>query len=672
MRKTILSLLLTLLPALWTRASVKPDTLLLGRIFNYAATIDTMTSTPVMYAYKKYSINVARRNVALLPVPTMYRIAHGPRRRFMGETYDRMSIQSQGKYNAERMVALSTLPHHHKTLPTTLKYLTPKIYEETVIENYLLSPFCRTNRLFYKYRLTTMPSGLVLVKFTPRVNNTQLLKGAAVADSETGRIINGYFEGEYDMITFHLVFIMGEEGVSSLYPVKCELTSQFKFIGNKIDTKCTAYYSLSSVLPDTIRKQEDMELMALVRPEPLTKAEQREYNEFYEGEKEKKKEKKEENWAKHLFWDVLGDNLLNKISSNFGPNDEGYVRINPLFNPLFMGYSKRKGYYYKFDIRTSYSLTANSFLFARFKAGYSFKRKQFYFNVPLEYHFDKRHHGYVQLSIGNGNWIKNGAARDKAQEILPDTAHFNFDRMIYFKDFNMSLLANYDLSKYLSVQAGIIMHRRAAVEKAPYMMAQMPTSFRSVAPVVELSLRPWGWGGPVINASLERSIKGFMKSDIDFERWEVDMQYIHDLSKLRYISYRAGFGTYTHLKGDNYFLDYTNFRENNLPGGWNDEWSGEFELLNRDWYNLSKYYVRANLTYESPLLLLSWVPVVGRVIEKERLYISGLLVTHLHPYLEFGYSLTTRWISMGLFMANRNGKYDGFGLKVGFELFRQW
>ena len=135
---------------------------------------------------------------------------------------------------------------------------------------------------------------------------------------------------------------------------------------------------------------------------------------------------------------------------------------------------------------------------------------------------------------------------------------------------------------------------------------------------------------------------------------------------------RVGAGFYTHKDDGAYFLDYTNFRDENIPGGWNDEWTGEFELLDRNWYNASEHYVRANLTYESPLLAMSWLPLVGRYIEMERIYVSALTVKHLHPYIECGYGFTTRLFSVALFLANKNGKFDGVGARLGFELFRQW
>ena len=84
------------------------------------------------------------------------------------------------------------------------------------------------------------------------------------------------------------------------------------------------------------------------------------------------------------------------------------------------------------------------------------------------------------------------------------------------------------------------------------------------------------------------------------------------------------------------------------------------------------YYIRANMTYESPLMLLSWLPGVGRLVESERIYCSALAVRHLHPYMEYGYGFTNRLFSMGVFAAMRNTHFDGFGFKMGFELFSKW
>lgn len=652
------------------------DTLVLGRVFNYAQTLDTTELVgQTTYTYAKSKLEVEKRNMLLLPVPTMYRLAHGPRRKYMSEAYYHTAHSGLRGDPPVMQVWLGTVAKNKATMPTMRKFMRPNIYGETVIEDYILSPFYRENRIFYQYNLIDLPDGKASLVFNPRIENTQLVKGSVIVDTLSGRIISGYMNGEYDMISFNLSFRMNEDGARSLFPKHCVLDGRFAFVGNKILARYSADYDMPKLLNDSIVNKEDTALMSVVRPKPLRPEEKAVYDAYYNDtvKKEVDKTKKEGTWFKRIFWDTIGERLLQKTTGNYGTSDQGYIRINPLFNPLYMGYSDHKGFYYKFDIRTSFTINDNSYLFARLKAGYSFKQDQFYFRVPLEYHYNRKRHGYVQVLLGNGNWIKNDRARQNALSHI-DTEHtpYNYERMEYFEDFYLQLLNNYDISEKLSFQVGMVEHHRGAVEEKTYKEAGVRHAFTSVAPLLEISYRPVGWKGPIINVSWERSIKGLMKANIAYERWEADMQYIHRMSRLRYISYRLGAGHYTLIDGENYFLDYTNFRDNNIPNGWNDDWTGEFELLEADDYNVSRYYARSNITYEAPLLCLSWLPVLGHFVEKERIYGSALLATQLHPYIEIGYGFTTRWISAGIFSAFRNGKYDGFGIKLGLELFRQW
>ena len=135
---------------------------------------------------------------------------------------------------------------------------------------------------------------------------------------------------------------------------------------------------------------------------------------------------------------------------------------------------------------------------------------------------------------------------------------------------------------------------------------------------------------------------------------------------------RLGAGIYSRRAKGERFLDFTNFRDNNMPGGWNDDWSGEFELLRSEWYNSSLYYVRANTTYESPLLIISRLPLLGHFIEMERLYFGAVMAKEMKPYIELGYGLTTRLVSLGAFVGNKNGHFERVGVRFGFELFRKW
>lgn len=90
-----------------------------------------------------------------------------------------------------------------------------------------------------------------------------------------------------------------------------------------------------------------------------------------------------------MLWDIVGDNVLNRIKQNFGKQNQGYLRINPILNPLYMGYSERKGFVYKFDVRGSYSFSDDVQFALRFKAGYAFKQHRFYFSIPATLNYNK-------------------------------------------------------------------------------------------------------------------------------------------------------------------------------------------------------------------------------------------------------------------------------------------
>ena len=200
--------------------------------------------------------------------------------------------------------------------------------------------------------------------------------------------------------------------------------------------------------------------------------------------------------------------------------------------------------------------------------------------------------------------------------------------------------------------------------------AGLADEFHSFAPTLTVRLTPWG-KGPTLTANYERSIKGILQSNLAYERWEFDAVYKHRAKSVRILNMRLGAGFYTQRSTD-YFVDYTNFRDNNLPTGWEDDWTGQFQLLDSRWYNESEYYIRSHVSYDSPLIMLSWVPLVGRIVESERFYLSALSIQHTRPYFELGYGFQTRFFSTGIFASFLNTQYQSFGCKFTIELFRKW
>ncbi len=673
----ILLAALALLPDSQASAATRRYTLhTMKRVFAYAASVDTAGHKPGdSYAYLKYNLRTNRRNAILLAIPTMFAVANGGDREHVGETYSRVTSTRPGDFRATRLLEHSTVPHQMRTMPTVLKYLTPMIYNEMIIDQRILSPFHYRNRRFYRYRVAQFSPGVALVSFRPRLKNTQLVRGWARVATATGQVIEAAMDGEYDLVRFHLAITMGDSGPESLMPRDCSLNARFLFLGNDITAEYTSYYGLPKTISDTITNRRDTALINRIRPVPLTSHEQYLFDRYYARRNTSTADSTRNSSRRPLaarLWDAIGRNLIQRTSQKFGTREQGSFRVSPILNPLYFSYSSRRGLTYKLDLRGNYFFNDRQMLETRFKLGYAFKQHQFYFNFPFTFYLDRRHDAYIRTEWASGRQITSSEVVDAVKNERGDSIDWNRLNLQYFRDHSFRAVAHYDPSPHWGLEAGIEAHKRTAIKHDGFHQIGKPTTYTSVAPVFELTYRPTGYYGPILTANYERSIRGFIGSNLEYERLEIDGQYNYRLSALSSLQMRAGTGFYTHKGKDSYFLDYTNFREENIPGGWNDDWACSFELLNRGWYNASEYYVRANIAYETPLLLLSWLPIAGRLVEKERIYVNALSVHHLHPYVEYGYGFSCRAFSMAAFLAQKNFKIDGFTVRVGLELFRHW
>ena len=688
-----------------TTTMLAKDTLstrVLNQVWQYAATIQEADTLPRRsFSYQRFYLHVKHRNILLMAVPDMYPVARRGPKEFVGESLNLNEQTADGKMHVRRLLDVNTIRHGRRTLETTNQHLLPTIYGETMVADYILSPFYRSNRRFYHYKVSMNSEETMRIDFHPRAINTQLIRGWATIDAATGRVIDMEYDGDYDMIRFHMYLLMGSSGSGSLMPDYCRLTARFRFLGNDVQLKTTVHYNLPAFyFADRERNAEQVRrLMNRLRPDRLSEEETRTLSAYYDKLAQDKaadqlKEQQMEdslalaadslNTERPLFsantyekikdevWDMVNGSLLNKIQTNFGNDNRGSVRLSPIFNPLYLRYSGNKGVTYKFDARSSYALTDNSNLSARLKASYSFKQKQLYLQIPLRWNYNLSKNGFVGIDFSSGDRVFDSKLMNDVIQEQGDSVDWERTKIDYFRDYHVVLHNNHDLTEKWSYDVGLSLHYRKAVNSPGLAYSSFDDYYQSSAPTLSIQYRPGGWNGPALTFSYERSIKGLLHSNMAYERWEFDCSYKRKLKRLRTLSFRAGTGFYTKRGAEKYFLDYTNFRENNIPNGWDDDWTGEFELLKSEWYNASQYYERVNFTYESPLLALSRIPFIGRYIEMERIYLSALSVKAYTPYTEIGFGLTTRWLSMAAFIANKRGEFEGFGCKFELELFRKW
>lgn len=647
----------------------RTDSVAFERIFDYQRNFADHQHGIERQIYVKYLFDVEKRNPTLLAVPSLYRIAKGARR-YVGESFGRITINNSGDFVIDQQAEVCTIPHHSKVMKILAAYIMPDVYGITLYGGNVLSPFHRSNRRFYVYQLKQVGDNTCVLTFRPKVNNTQMVRGFALVDNLTGRIATASIRGEYDMLKFDTYVDMGDRNNTTSVPARSVTKARFAFLGNKLTSTLTSIFDDKEPERDTQTDKDslgknDIRLMDQLRPYPLTQQENTTYLDYLSDNSSDGKTRKSP--FTQRAWDTLEDYAFSRMGME-GSNAS--VTMSPLLNPLYFSYSNRRGLAYRIEMGAEYKLSDNSRISINPHVGYNFKIRQFYYGIPLRYTFNARRNGWIEIETANGNRITDSSVLNILQSQYRDTIDFSRLGLDYFNDNAYKLTANMRMARKLECTLALISHKRTAVNREMMELVGKPYTYRSFAPSLTLSYQPTPkW--PVISFNYERSIKGILDANLAYERMETDVSYKRKLHSLRTINLRTGGGFYSN-RSTSYFVDFTNFHENYLPEGWNDDWAGEFQLLNSDWYNASRYYFRANASYESPLLLARWIPLIGKHFESEQLYASFLVLENTNPYWELGYGITTRFLSIGLFTSMLNMKMNEVGCKFTIELFRKW
>ena len=659
-------------------AAEPKDSTVLERVFSYQRMVQKMYGDTLGFnVYHRRYYDIKRRNFTLWLIPSMYTVAKGDHK-FLCEDYGRVYLHGNEKLRSQSQLRYTTIPRNRGTMDVLNSFLMPSVYNTTVYGNYILSPFCRENRRHYRYKFLPSSDTQVVMGFTPRfVKHTQLVKGLAIVEKSTGRILAVSMEGSFDLLKFSSQINLNQSANATLIPRYSRMDTDFKFLGNHITSSFTSMYDCPKRLPDSLHIEGFRPLLDSVRPLGLRIEEKAVYDHYDSAHaftidttqiKLDSLPPKKTNFWKDVVWGGLGEHL---VRSHWVANQNYYAKISPILQPQYVSYSASRGLSYKMKVNGFYLFSPKVYLSLNAQIGYNFKNNQLYMHIPLILNYDTKHQGRVTLSIGNGNKIgSTGVVDDMTSD--PEVAQKLYNlNMHLFKD-NYAMLTNTIWpNKRIGIEAGLIYHRRRAVNPVAMRFFQLPTEYLSIAPSVRLYLYPIE-KGPMLMVNYERGVKASKeKSYIEYERWESDATFKYDLGGLQTINARVGGGFYT-KRHRNLFMDFSNFHVNYLPGGWDDDWSGDFQLLLPNLYNESRFYLRSNVSYESPLLITSLVPFFGRNIERERFYWSGLIIEHSHPYQELGYSFSCQYFSMGFFVNFLDFKYQKFGTKFTFELFRRW
>ena len=724
-RIVCLSLLLALFPfCLSAEKNSRPipdkpqvDSLILQKIFQFSPFYARIVDEYKADLYLKGRIKVHKSNRLIRYVPSMFRLEKGIND-YILESFSEMHYVAPDVYNRKIKAISTTFPRTKGQIVDLTDFLNMNIYSSSIMTDKLLSPLDQKSSRYYHYLLDTVADvrgcRQYKILIIPKFEGTQLVNGYIWVDGVDWTIRETYMEGKYDVITFKLHTLMGEEGDEMFLPVRLNLNVDFKFMGNHLEMDAGAWVGYKSVsfnidgkhrkstkkhshdltefyrlTCDTTQLITDKEKFRSFRPFPLTEEEDSLYQDWAIRKTNKTKQKavkKEKKSAE--FWGQVGDVLISSYDVNI--SGIGSVRCSPLINPVMLSYSHSKGISYKQKFKYNRLFSNGKLLKITPQIGYNFTHKELYLKGDVSFLYWPEKQGSFDVDAGNGNRIYSSVVLDKLKSIPDSTFKFANMNLDYFKDIYLNVFHTLEPVNGLQIKAGVSVHWRYLMDNNrnelmsiidKYERMQIRSEYNSFAPRIRIEWTPgmyYYMNGrrkmnvkskmPTFILDYERGLKGVFGSTDAHERWEFDVQQKIKLNQIRTLAYRVGGGLFTRM--DNvYFVDFVNFRRSNIPEDWNDEIGGTFQLLDGRWYNSSSQYWRGNLTYESPFILLRPLNRWLGMIQHERLYGGILFMPHLNPYIELGYGIGTHVFDAGVFISGISGKYDTFGFKFTFELF---
>lgn len=683
----------------------------MARVYSYTARTGLKIEDFTSEIYARHYLWTRRRGFWQRYIPGMFRMERGTNSYF-GESLARYQFSPSGRIDKKNIAAYSTMPYLSPTYDRWVGRYTLSIYESNLFTDRILSPLNRRNRRFYRYHyLYTYVSGgrpVVHIRVQPRISNTQLVEGTIDVEAATGRVCLFAFQFAYGWGRFAVSGEMGREGRMSLLPGKITLLSRLNVLGNRLEERfeATASYRFtppaapdtavprsarydlteeSLLRTDTTRMRYDRAFFDSLRPYPLMP---------YEQEVYRRREVADSLSAaappaapsRRFFSPHAEDILFDSHSLALGA--QGSVELPPILTPSMVQWSGSKGISLQTRFVFNFRLARQGRLDFAPRVGYNFKQKQVYWRLPFYVTILPAYDGSIGFEAAGGDHMYSSRQADEVRRQLAGVSGYDslvnvFDRYDFHYYRDNHFLFHFTLQPVvgLRVSAGMRFHRRSLIHWNEVAAQNgMDRTLTSLAPRFHVEWTPAQYyyrqnGRPVLLHSrwptfmldYERGIRAFNR-DTYYERVEFDARYTLPLYALRSLYFRAGAGFYTR-RGADCFLDYDYFRNNNLPEGWQDEMSGQFQLLDSRFYNESRYYARLSASYESPMLLFSRVRFLTRFVQKERIYCNLLSVRRLGFYSEWGYGLSTPFIDVAGFLALAGHRQTSVGCKVAFRLF---
>ncbi|MBE6247384.1 MAG: hypothetical protein E7110_08335 [Bacteroidales bacterium] len=550
------------------------------------------------------------------------------------------------------------------------------------IYGYIYSPLAYKSGKYYDFNVdsTWVENGSTFhkISFVPTLQSYKFITGHMVVSSRNWSVREMHFNGRMEFIEYEASFYMGNESAPDEFlPRKISMTTDVNILGTALRGDYSSVINYEKIAPRRIttgvsdgREELDLTLLYNHEVDTLSSLARQivSFRDSLSREESGNSQTKEEVVGKKRdrgsSRGAFGKFMVRNHSLDL--REVGELRFSPIVSPILFHYSTSHGLSYTQKLRYMKSLSNDKYFALQPRIGYNFKYNEFYWGMQGEINYAPRRLGKVFMDVGNDNKL---FARSKEAQTDSISETMNGFRSSYAMVGHKVEIANgFTISTNVALRQYIEIHNST-------------NRYTAFVPEVELQYTPHQYyymdgdrktylysRYPTFTLNFAHAFKGVMSSTTRYNRLEFDMQQKVAVGPMHTLHYRVGFGLfydYEHL----YFAQFNNLKRNILPEGWEDDIGGSFHLLNTVQYNEIDKYLRANVKYDAPLLLVPTLLRNVKYITKERLYCNMLLVDVMDPYVELGYGIGTNIFNVGLFWGGEVTKWDKVGIKFTFEIF---
>ena len=571
--------------SLFPKDRVVPDSIL-GKMYSSASIYSNEVKSYKANMYLKGTITVHNRNRIIKYIPSMFKLEDSIRN-YMHESISELQYTAPSIYDRKIKAMVSTFRSQRGQIFDIMDYMKFNVYSSSLMGDKVLSPLNSQSKVHYKYMLDSVSvidnKPCCKIRVQPKYKSTKLVDGYMWLYADDWSVHSFDFEGEYDLIDFRIKANMGNTPHTKFLPCYMDIDMNFKFLKNHLQMRYYGWldytevkftelgeiiylkkdrskYNLSNsytLTCDTTRLVTDIDSFSKIRPFPLTYEEEMLYKDKIDRkmiDRQKWVKDSIENLKKpksQVFLGQVGDALINSYDIDLPK--VGSINCSPIINPLLLSYSHRNGISYRQVYKYNKLFYDGRLLRIAPQIGFNFTKKELYAKADVEYVYNPRKHGALELHVGNGNRIYSSVVLDQLAAMPDSTFSFDGLNLDYFKDIYVSLSHNIEIINGLNLWTGLSMHWRYT-KSTPELDARVRSKYNSFAPRVRIEWTPGmyyymngnrkvnvGSYYPTFIADYERGIKVFKNSG-EYERLELSAEQICLQNKLS----RSGIFTTLH------------------------------------------------------------------------------------------------------------------------------